>query len=370
VVLEHGGRRTLPGTAAFWILAALFLLLFFASAAASPLYPVYQAKFGFSAATLTAIFAVYVLVLLLTLLFFGSVSDYLGRSLQGVATGLASGPTGAALIDLQPAGSQRAPLVTSTFSNLGLAVGALVTSILVQYAPAPTHLIWWALLAASAVGIPAVLVLAEPGARHPGALASLRPRIAVPRQARATFASAVPCLVATWALGGLYLSLGPSLAAEATGSRNLVWGGLVIFLLCGTGVAMAFIFRSIDPQTALLAGCLLLLAGVAVTFGAIATTTAAFLVGTAVTGAGFGLGFQGAFRMITALATAGRRAGLVTAIFAVGYLAFSVPALIAGVSATKFGLHATALAYSASVAVLVVAATGVLLVRRSSVSGS
>jgi MFS family permease len=391
-----GRRKPVRGTAAFWILAVLFLMLFVASAAASPLYPVYQVKFHFSAATLTAIFAVYVLVLLVTLLFFGSVSDYLGRlpmiitalvfsvagcvvflaahgagalylarSLQGVATGLASGPTGAALIDLQPAGSQRAPLVTSTFSNLGLAVGALVTSALVQYAPAPTHLIWWALLAVSVAGIPAVLAMAEPGARRPGALTSLRPMIAVPRQARATFAGAVPCLVATWSLGGLYLSLGPSLAAEATGSPNLVWGGLVIFLLCGTGVAAALVLRGIIPRTAMLAGCLLLLAGVAVTFGAIATTTAAaFLAGTTVAGAGFGLAFQGAFRMVTALATAGQRAGLVTAIFAVGYLAFSVPALVAGVAATKFGLHATALVYSASVAVLVVAAAGILLARQ------
>jgi MFS family permease len=391
-----GRRKPVGGAAAFWILAVLFLMLFVASAAASPLYPVYQVKFHFSAATLTAIFAVYVLVLLVTLLFFGSVSDYLGRlpmiitalvfsvagcvvflaahgagalylarSLQGVATGLASGPTGAALIDLQPAGSQRAPLVTSTFSNLGLAVGALVTSALVQYAPAPTHLIWWALLAVSVAGIPAVLAMAEPGARRPGALTSLRPMIAVPRQARATFAGAVPCLVATWSLGGLYLSLGPSLAAEATGSPNLVWGGLVIFLLCGTGVAAALVLRGIIPRTAMLAGCLLLLAGVAVTFGAIATTTAAaFLAGTTVAGAGFGLAFQGAFRMVTALATAGQRAGLVTAIFAVGYLAFSVPALVAGVAATKFGLHATALVYSASVAVLVVAAAGILLARQ------
>ena len=72
-------RRTLPRAAAFWILAVLFLLVFFASAAASPLYRVYQAQFRFSAATLTAVFAVYVLVLLVTLLVFGSVSDYLGR---------------------------------------------------------------------------------------------------------------------------------------------------------------------------------------------------------------------------------------------------------------------------------------------------
>jgi hypothetical protein len=347
-IRERSGRRTLPDAAAFWILAVLFLMLFFASAAASPLYRVYQVQFRFSAATLTAVFAVYVLVLLVTLLFFGSLSDYLGRlpviitalvlsvagcavflaahnvgalyvarSLQGVATGLASGAIGAALIGLQPAGSQRAPLVTSGFSTLGLA------------------------------------------------LASLRPRIAVPPQARGTFAGAVPCFVATWALGGLYLSLGPSLAAAATGSPNLLWGGLVIFLVCGTGAVAAFALRGVGSRTAMLAGSLLLLAGVAVTFGAIAATTSvAFLAGTVVAGAGFGLGFSGAFRMTIALATPAQSAGLVTAIFTVGYVAFSVPALIAGVAATKFGLHSTALVYSASLAALVALTTGILLFGR------
>ena len=114
----------------------------------------------------------------------------------------------------------------------------------------------------------------------------------------------------------------------------------------------------------LTAGCLLLLAGVAVTFSAIATTTsAAFLAGTTVAGAGFGLAFQGAFRMTTALAAPAQRAGLVTAVFAVGYLAFSVPALIAGVATTKFGLHATALVYSASLAALVAVAAAILVFR-------
>jgi hypothetical protein len=107
-----------------------------------------------------------------------------------------------------------------------------------------------------------------------------------------------------------------------------------------------------------------LLAGMAVTFGAIATTTAtAFLAGTAVAGVGFGLAFQGSFRMIIALAEPDDRAGLVAAIYTVGYLAFSVPALIAGVATTAFGLHRTALVYSASLAVLAVAATGILLAR-------
>ena len=322
---EQARRRTLLRAAAFWILAGLFLILFFASSAASPLYRVYRARFHFSAATLTAVFAVYVLVLLVTLLFFGSVSDYLGRlpviitalafsaaacavflaadgvgalylarSLQGIATGLASGPIGAALIDLQPPGTQRAPVVTSAFSSLGLALGSLITSALVQYAPAPTRLIWWALLAVFAVSIVTVLAMAEPGSRRPGVLASLRPRVAVPRQAGGTFAGAVPCFVAVWALGGLYLSVGPSLAAAVTASANLLWGGLVIFLLFGTGAAAAFALRSISSRAAMLAGCLFLLAGMAVTLGATATTTsAAFLTGTAVAGVGFGLAYLG-----------------------------------------------------------------------------
>ena len=57
----------------------MLFLLFFAAAAPSPLYGVYQAQWRFSATTLTAVFAAYALLLLATLLVFGSVSDYLGR---------------------------------------------------------------------------------------------------------------------------------------------------------------------------------------------------------------------------------------------------------------------------------------------------
>jgi hypothetical protein len=88
---------------------------------------------------------------------------------------------------------------------------------------------------------------------------------------------------------------------------------------------------------------------------------AAFLAGTAVAGVGFGLAFLGSFRMITALAEPDDRADLVTAVYIVGYLAFSVPALAAGVATTRFGLHSTARVYSASLAAL--AAAGLVLLR-------
>jgi MFS family permease len=392
-------RAALPRPAGFWLVAGVLFLLLFSSAAASPLYGVYQVQWRFSATTLTAVFAVYVLVLLLTLLVFGSLSDYLGRrrvmavalvagagacglflaargvgllfaarALSGASAGAATSAGGAALIDLQPPGSRRGPVVTSAAVLLGLAVGGLATSALVQYAPAPTHLIWWLLLGASAAAAVAVLAIPETTPGRRGVLAALRPRVAVPRQARGTLAVALPCMIAAPAVNGFYLSLGPSLTAQVLRSPDLLWGGLVIFLVTGTGAAATVALRTVAGPAAMLAGCLALLAGAVLTLAAIETASAAaFLAGTAVAGAGVGTGFfAGAYRILTPLASPGQRAGLVAAIWVVFYLAFSVPVVAAGVATSHFGLHQTAVVYSAALAVLAAAAAGSFLFRRRS----
>jgi hypothetical protein len=71
-------RPALSTSTSFRAAAAIAFLVFAANAAVSPLYRIYQAQFGFPATTLTLFFAVYIAVLLLTLLFLGSVSDYAG----------------------------------------------------------------------------------------------------------------------------------------------------------------------------------------------------------------------------------------------------------------------------------------------------
>ena len=116
----------------------------------------------------------------------------------------------------------------------------------------------------------------------------------------------------------------------------------------------------------MLAGCLALLAGAVMTLAAIETASAAaFLAGAAVAGAGFGTGyFLGAYRILTLLAGPGQRASLITAIWIVYYLAFSVPVVIAGVATTHFGLHQTSVVYSAALAVLAAAAAGSFLLHR------
>ena len=392
----HVRRAALRRTGGFWLMAALLLLLFFVAAAPSPLYGIYQAEWRFSAITLTEVFAVYALLLLVTLLVFGSVSDYLGRrlvilaglamtagacglflaahgvgllfagrALNGAAVGIAVSALGAALIDLQPKGSGLAPVLTIAASLLGLAVGGLGTGALVQYGPAPSRLVWWLLLGLSLTAAAAVVAMPETAPARAGALASLRPRVAVPRQARRTLAMALPCLVAVWMLSGFYLSLGPSLAAQVLRSTDLLWGGLVIFLLDGTAAAASVVSRGVGGPAAMLAGCLTLLTGAVVTLAGIETTSAVvFLAGTAVAGAGFGMAMLGTFRTVSALAPPGQRAGLIAAYFIASYLSFSTPVVAAGVAITHFGLHRTALVYGAAIAVLAAVAAGGLIVRR------
>ena len=106
----------------------------------------------------------------------------------------------------------------------------------------------------------AVLVAAM---RETGAQRSLVPRAAVPRQARVSFARALPCLIALWALGGFYLSLRPALAAALAASSNLLWGGTVIFLLTGSAAAAAILGRHSAERPAMLYGYAAIFAGLA-----------------------------------------------------------------------------------------------------------
>ena len=100
-------------------------------------------------------------------------------------------------------------------------------------------------------------------------------------------------------------------------------------------------------------GCLLLLAGLAVTIAAVAAASSILLfVGTLVAGAGFGSAFLGAFRSLAGQASPGGRASLIAAIYVAAYLAFSLPAIAAGVLATHLGLRPVTIGYATVAAAL------------------
>lgn len=86
----------------------------------------------------------------------------------------------------------------------------------------------------------------------------------------------------------------------------------------------------------------------------VSTTLTVFVLGAVIAGAGFGPAFLGAFRTVSQLAEPHQRAGLISAIYVVSYLAFSIPALVAGVLITVTGLRGTSLGYGSAVALVAV----------------
>src|SRR5713226_6992253 len=144
-----------------------YLGLMFAASAPSPLYVVYQARWHFSAITLTSIFGVYALALLLTLLTVGGLSG---------------------IVDFAGPKRQRfAGVVNSLVPSLGLALGALGAGGLVQFAPAPTVLVFLVLGALFALVLLAVAAGPETEQSRGGALRSLTPRMRVARRLRPEF---------------------------------------------------------------------------------------------------------------------------------------------------------------------------------------
>jgi MFS family permease len=176
---------------------------------------------------------------------------------------------------------------------------------------------------------------------------------------RPAFLVALPCLAAAWALGGLYASLGPSLVADVFGDDNHVVGSLLILALNGTGVFGSLALRGLTPEKALVVGALTFTVGVAGTVAAVPAGSLAFLfVSAVVTGFGFGGSFVGAIAMIIDGVAPGHRAGLLAATFVVGYLAFSLPAIAAGIAVGRYGLARTTEIYGAAVMVLSLVAVG------------
>jgi MFS family permease len=377
------GTGRLPRSIGFAVAAAILVLFQAASSAPAPLYVVYQRLWGFSSATLTLVFAIFVFGLLCSLLVLGALSDHLGRrpvlaasialeavalllflvagdvtallvarAVQGVATGMVLPALGATLVDFDPPHAPgRAAVVNGVVPIGGLALGSFVCGALVQYGPDPTHLVWALLLGAMVLAFIVVLALPESSARRPGIARSFVPRLGIPSRLRGDVYALFPIIVAGWALGGLYLSLGPSAAASVFGIADHFVGGLVATLLCGTGAVTAFALRNRSNAVVLPVSVSLLSVGTASTLlGTLTGSITPAIAGTVVAGIGYGASGLATFGAMARLTgPADERGELFAVAYTVAFLAFSVPAVAAGYATTRVGLHPTVVAYSAFV---------------------
>ena len=380
--LRGRGSRRLSGQLAVFVLASLIVALLASSAAPTPLYAIYQARWHFTPITTTVVFGVYALAVLAALLTLGKLSDHVGRRpvlltaiavhagslvifatatgvpallsarvVQGLSTGAALGAIGAAMLDMD---RELGTFANAVAPGLGTASGAILSALAVRFLPDPTHLIYLALIGVLALQAVAIAMMRETVSRAPDALASLQPEITLPRALRAPVLTGVPVLFAVWALAGLYGALSPALVHALTGSGDAVLGGLSLFVLAAAAVVAIIVLRRVAARTMMLFGILALITGVTVTVTAVSMGSAAvFFTGSAIAGAGFGGGFQGSIRMVVPLAAAHERAGLVSLLYVVSYLGLGVPAVLAGFGVVHGGgLINTARYYGAAVVAL------------------
>jgi MFS family permease len=364
------------------LIAAITAMTFAASGAApTTLYQRYQEIFGLTPFILTIIFAAYVFSLLGALLTVGSLSDYIGRrpailaalslnivamimfmsadsamvliaarAVQGFATGLATATLGAAIMDTD---RSRGPVLNSITALVGLTAGSLGGGALVTYAPDPQQFVYAVLLAMSAAEALVLWYMPETVTPKAGGLASLQPHVSIPARARRALLQVTPVTIASWALGGFYFSLMPSLVRVATGVTLPIVGGLVVSALTFSGAIAVLSLRNASARR-ILSGCIpALVTGVAITLAGVQMHyVSLMLAGTIVAGIGFGAAFSGAMRTVLPQAEAHERAGLLSAFYVEGYLSFSLPAILTGLVAPIAGLPLATDVYGAVVMVL------------------
>jgi Major Facilitator Superfamily len=380
----------LTGTPALLLLSSLIVSALAASAAPTPLYAVYQRQWGFSPITTTVVFGIYAVAVLASLLFFGRLSDYVGRRpallsalgiqivamvvyataggvgeltaarvIQGLSTGAALGAIGAGLLDVS---RERGALANSLSPGLGTGTGAIVSAIFVQFLPAPTHLIYLVLAGVFALQAVGVLLLRETVTTSRVPASALVPEVRLPSAVRGPVLAAAPVMFAVWALAGLYGALGPSIVAVLAGSSDVVLGAASLSILAATAVLSVYLLRGARAHVVMVAGVLALVAGVALTLAALEIgSPGLFFAGTAVSGIGFGSGFQGGIRTVVPMAAPHERAGVLSLLFVVSYLGMGVPAVAAGFLAVHgAGLIGAARDYSIALIVLGVAALAAL----------
>ena len=329
-------------------------------------------------------FAIYPVTVVLTLLVFGNLSDFLGRRIaillglaastigvlmfalapsvewifagrafMGIGVGMSTSPATAAMVDYSAAGREHhASAIATGATALGLAMATLVGGGLIEYAPYPTHLNFWVLfvilvtLFCAAWRLPRQVVSALHERWRPR-------RIMIPQGIAKEFFLSAVAVTASYAIGALVLSLGSQIARDLIGSANaLVNGAAIALFAVVTGIVTIFAKRLPAPSSVLIGGLTMVVGmGLLVVSATSHALPLLFVASIALLGAAYSLLFLGGLTVISQCAPDHYRAATLSAIYLIGYLLMGAIAMSVGVAATHWGLK-PAIEYSAPVIAL------------------
>ncbi|MGW1212867.1 MFS transporter [Streptomyces sp. NPDC002499] len=358
----------------FWTVAAVFVTAMAFSTVPTPLYPLYQARDGFSTFTVTVVFAVYAVGVLTSLLLAGHVSDWLGRKkvltsalalellaavlflstaslpvlivarlVTGLGVGMLTATATAYLHELhaahRPGASTRRFEIVSTAANIGgLGVGPLVAGALAEYLGAPLRLPYAVFVVLLLIGAVAVALTPET-VRKPAVRPAYRPqRVGVARGDRGYLAAAAAGFT-SMAVFGLFTSVAPGFVAGTLHHPSHALAGLVVFAVFGAAAAAQTGTGRLGDRTRWYVGLLAQAAGMAVlAIGVHLAGLPVFLLAGVLAGAGAGVLFKSAVGHVAATAAPAQRGEALAGLFLVSYLGLALLPVGLGVASLHMSL--------------------------------
>ena len=394
--------RVLPRlsrSAGFWAVAFSFFVVTAFSTAPSSLHGLYEQREHLSSLTITFVYAVYAVGVVVSLLLAGNVSDWYGRRavllpaiavtiaaatlfllwmsvtglfiariLTGIGVGAAVATATAFITDLDAGGASpptRRAGIVSTVANIGgLASGPLVAGVLARYESHGLTLPFQVFLVALVLGGIAVALAPE---GHP----PLHPRPAyhpqkpsLPANARRPFTAACAGVFLCWAVAGLFAGLAGAFLAGPLHHPSPALCGLTIFLSFGAGVIVQSTTTSWAAHRLIAAGIVPALIGLGLLVASAWTSPPSlslFLAGGIVCGAGSGAIFRGSLTIVISASDPTDRAGVLAAFFIAAYTGLSIPVVGLGIALQHVTPRMTLLAFALIVGLGILAAAPVLV---------
>lgn len=392
--------RSVSQPVAYIASVVAFLTVMAAAGAPSVTLSQYQHAWGFPDIALTVAFAIYAFVLLAALLVCGSLSDRLGRrpvvlaalglnaiamvqfltahdiaaviaarAVQGAATGAATTVFSASIMELASArGRRTAEVLVSITTAGGLGIGVVLTGAATQFTGRPSTVVFGTALAIIVAAALVLSVSPETVTRQRGTAqrttTAYVPRARISAAVRPRFVRLVPGVVGIWLSAGLILGLGASLAGDALDLGNGIIASVVVAAQPLTATVCTIVLAPrLTPRLLLPAGLAAVITGVtAEGISFLIENPALIVMGAIVTGLGFGAVFSGTLRDLLPHVRSHERAEFFAVFYIVGYLAYGLSAIAAGLLSDAVGLRWAAAIYAAATIIVTGAAAAVLAI--------
>jgi MFS family permease len=377
-----------------WFVAYAFLVAMLGTTLPTPLYPIYQQRFGFSPLLVTIIFALYSVAVIGGLLLFGRMSDVIGRRsvllpglvfsglsaiafataaglvpilvgrvLSGFSAAIFTGSATAALLDLSPEDKRVRATTIAVAANLGgLGTGQLLSGVLAQYAPLPLQLPYLVDLGLVALAVLAILLTPET-VEHRERRWRFQ-RLVVPSQVRPIFIPASIAGFCGFAVFGVYGSVLPTFVARVLHLPNHAIIGALLFALLTFSVIGQLGVHRVSERTGLPLGAAgLILGALFLGLGVWLTAFWPMLISVVTLGLGQGLAMGSGLSGINRRAPQEQRGEVASTYFIVVYVGLAIPVVAVGLAAQALGPRPAGMLLAAATALVVGAVFAWLLVR-------